>query len=30
MSESKTEILNQDANNGILEKFLKLRPTEVA
>ncbi|MEZ8879703.1 MULTISPECIES: NCS2 family permease [Vibrio] len=25
MSESKTEILNQDANNGILEKFFKIK-----
>lgn len=25
MSESKTEILNQDANNGILEKLFKIK-----
>ncbi|MGR5387632.1 NCS2 family permease [Vibrio crassostreae] len=25
MSESKTELLNQDANNGILEKFFKIK-----
>ena len=25
MSESKTEILNQDANNGVLEKLFKIK-----